>query len=73
MLERTAVAEALAAELEGALVEPVISQGLDGLHLLAKAGGRQANFSPIPWVRAFSKRVRAEGSRRNLPGLLVRR
>jgi MrcB-like, N-terminal domain/Domain of unknown function (DUF3883) len=56
MLERTAVAESLAAELEGALKEPVAAQGLDGFHLLAKAGGRQANFSPIPWVRVFSKR-----------------
>jgi methionine-rich copper-binding protein CopC len=26
------------------------------LHLLVKAGGRQANFSPVPWVRVYSKR-----------------
>lgn len=56
MEKRTTAAESLAAELEKALKEPAVSQVLGEIELVAKAGGRQANYSPIPFVRVYSKR-----------------
>jgi hypothetical protein len=56
MEERTSTAEALAGKLVNALAEMPGMDVLGDLHLLVKAGGRQANFSPVPWVRVYSKR-----------------
>lgn len=56
MLERAAAAEALAGKLESALGGMASLRSLGDLQLLVKAGGRQANFSPIPWIRVYSKR-----------------
>jgi hypothetical protein len=56
MLERASTAEALADKLATSLSEPPGTTTLRDLHLLVRAGGRQANFSPIPWVRVYSKR-----------------
>jgi MoxR-like ATPase len=56
MLERAAAATELAGRLKGALEELASPTDWGELDLQVKAGGRQANFSPLPWVRVYSKR-----------------
>ena len=56
MLERASTATDLAGTLASALEDVAGVPGLAELHLQVKAGGRQANFSPFPWVRVYSQR-----------------
>ena len=56
MLLRAATGDDLAGMLESALEGMAGSPGVAELGLQVKAGGRQANFGPLPWVRIYSPR-----------------
>ena len=55
MLRRAEVSTELARELTGALEGMTSLPGLANLGLQVRAGGRQSYFSPLPWVRVYSR------------------
>ncbi|WP_285632415.1 DUF3578 domain-containing protein [Lentzea sp. NBRC 102530] len=67
MSERDEATEELAAGLRDALVPMIEVFGLGDLDFNAKRGGRQTNYSPVPWVRVFSEKC----SPRALEGFYV--
>jgi MoxR-like ATPase len=56
MLERAEAAADLADRLRSALEELASPARWGEIDLQVKAGGRQGSFSPLPWVRVYSKR-----------------
>src|SRR5215831_18381715 len=56
MFERAEAAADLAERLRSALAELASPARWGELDLRVKAGGRQGSFSPLPWVRVYSKR-----------------
>jgi hypothetical protein len=54
MRRRAEIADDLTAELRNALPGLTSSLGLTDLDLRTEPGGRQGNFSPLPWVRVYS-------------------
>lgn len=55
MSDRDNATAELAASLESALVPMIEVLGLEDLDIRVKPGGRQTNYSPVAWVRVFSK------------------
>ena len=56
MLQRAGIGIELERKLASALEGMTALPSLADLDLQVKAGGRQSNFSPLPWVRVYSRR-----------------
>ncbi|MET8305832.1 DUF3578 domain-containing protein [Micromonospora sp. NPDC005173] len=56
MAERDARTRQIAEALRKFVVPLAEELGLGGLDLQVQTGGRQSNYSPVPWVRLYSKR-----------------
>lgn len=55
MLDRDKATAALASGLHSLLAPMTTVFGLEALNMRAKSGGRQSSYSPVPWVRVYSK------------------